>query len=324
MEDHPIQHPQPKRNLTWLLWGVILLLLLAGAYFFISKSKVEDEMMEKEERLEEVNTQKDELTNEYNAALARLDQLTSSNKQLDSMIHSRDSEIGHLNEKIRSLLQNKNATESDLKEARRLIAQLESTLTDYQKQIGVLKQENIQLIHEKRDLVEENTELKEEKAVVENEKENVTKELVETKHVGSVLNASNIRMNVINKRKNLFGKEKESETSKARKADLMEIFFDLDVNRITESGQKEIYICITDPKGNVIRSTGNESGTFTVAESNAQKGFTIMKTVPYTQGRKAFGVKSTCVPAGDFIPGTYTLELYNKGYLIGSNQVKLK
>ena len=306
-----------KNNL--LLWGIIALLLAAGAYFFIQKNKVTKDKEDTELRLDEVNIEKEALNKDYNAAIARLDNLKSENASLDSLVQSQGGRLGEMREEIKRILSDKNASQAELKKAKNLIAQLEELTSKFQKQIGALKSENIQLVEEKREL----TEAKKETEIENESLKETKKELEETVELGTVLSANNISMNVINKKKNLFGKQKNKSTTKAKKADLLEINFALGVNRLTESGEKTIFVTVKDPSGRVIHSTGNASGTIELAEGGSQQ-YTTKKVVPYTKGKNSFNVQTNCVPTDKFSAGTYTVELYNKGYLIGKDDITLR
>lgn len=312
------QHPNPKNN-NLLLWGIIALLVVAGGYFFIQKNKVSQEKADTELRLEEVNIEKESLSKEYNAAIARLDEMTSENASMDSLLKSQGGEIVGLKDEIKRILSDKNATQGELKKAKNMIAQLEELVTQFQAQINALKQENIELVHSNRELTEskKTTEL-------ENESLKETKkELEETVELGTVLSATNIEMTVINQKKNLFGKEVNKTTTKAKKADMLEVNFSLAVNRLTESGEKTIFIVVKNPQGNIIHSKGNASGTIDLAEGGKQE-YTTKKIVPYTRGRNSMNISANCVPADAFEAGVYTVELYNKGYLIGQDNITLR
>ncbi|NBP05863.1 MAG: hypothetical protein EBV15_06545, partial [Bacteroidetes bacterium] len=55
--------------------------------------------------------------NEYNAALARLDNLIGDNKQLDSILNTKNSELDQLKKEIKKIVSNKNATKEQLAKA---------------------------------------------------------------------------------------------------------------------------------------------------------------------------------------------------------------
>ncbi len=308
----------PKTN-NMLLIGIIVLLVGVGAYFFITKNQVTKEKEDTELRLDEVNIEKETLNQDYNAAIARLDNMTSENASMDSLIKSQGGELDNMRGEIKRILNDKNATQAELKKAKNMITEFENLTSKFQKQIGALKKENIELIENNRNLAEakQTTEI-ENQGLKDNKRE-----LEETVEVGSVLSAANISMKVVDKKKNLFGKEKQKETIKARKADLLEVDFSLGVNRIIESGEQTIFVAVKDPSGKVIRSTGNASGSIQMADG-ASKEYTTKKVVPYTKGKNSYNIKTTCVPTDNFSAGTYTVELYHKGYQIGQDNITLK
>ena len=311
------------RNSNILLWSIIALLVAAGAYFFIQKNKLSTEKEDTELRLDEVNLEKQELNKDYNAAIARLDNMKSKNSSMDSLIQSQGGELSNMQDEIKRILADKNASQSELKKAKNLIAQLEDLTMKFQKQIGALKQENIQLNENNRELAEAKKTVEIENEGLNQGLQETKKELVETVEVGSVLSANNITMKVINKKKNLFGKKKEKATTKAKKADLLELNFSLGVNRLIESGEETIYIAVKGPDGNIIHSTGNASGTIDLEEGGKQQ-YTTKKVVPYTKGKNSYNIQTNCVPTDKFEAGKYSVELFHKGYLIGKDNITLR
>ncbi len=313
---------KPK-NSNILLWSIIALLVAAGAYFFIQKNKLSKEKEDTELRLDEVNLEKQELNKDYNAAIARLDNMKSENASMDSLIQQQGGQLSDMQDEIKRILADKNASQAELKRAKNLIAQLEDLTMKFQKQIGALKQENIELNENNRALAEAKKTVEIENEGLNQGLEEKKKELEETKEVGSVLSANNISMKVINKKKNLFGKKKEKATTKAKKADLLEVNFSLGVNRLIESGEQTIYIAVKGPDGGIIHSMGNASGSIDLAEGGTQQ-YTTKKIVPYTQGKNSYNIQTNCVPTDKFKAGKYSVELFHKGYLIGKDNITLR
>ena len=151
------------------------------------------------------------------------------------------------------------------------------------------------------------------------EKRKVEKTLETTIETASILHASDFKMEAINKKKNLLGKDKEVETGKAKKADFIKFSFDLDENRVSESGEKVIYICVYKPNGSI---AGNNS-KFKLS-TGAEKGYTTSKTISYKQGEKVNDIATQWIPSEDFEKGNYKVEVYHMGYNIGSENVTLK
>jgi chromosome segregation ATPase len=306
---------EPRKNKSNLIYlGIIAVLAAAVIYLVVSKNKTENLNEDLTTQVETVSTDLGELETEYNAALARLDEMKSASVQMDSLLATKNEEVEALKSKIQSILSDKNASKEKLNEANQLINELKSKLNSYQEQITALKQENIQLTEDKKNLIDEKNQVTQEREALKEDKKNLEK----TVEVGSVLRASGIKMDVINMRKNLLGKEKEKETDKAKKADLIRISFDLDDNRISESGEKIVYICVYGPDGKV---SGNSS--FKLSDGSEKK-YSVSKTVPYKQGEKTYGVTTEWKPSGDFEKGNYKVEIYHMGYKIGGENVALR
>lgn len=316
-----INSNEPRRGFSpnWIYLGIIALLLGAAIYLFLTKNKTENENEDLTNQVATVSNDKATIETEYNDALKRLDEMKTQSTQMDSLLSSKDGELSEMKAKIESILKQKNLTAGQLAEANKLIAELKSKMTGYQQQITALKQENVQLTEDNKTLTEEKNQVKEEREVLKEEKKGLEK----TVELGSVLHASGIKLTAINATKNLFGKEKEKETEKARKADLIRISFDLDDNRISESGEKIIYICVFDPSGNVISANSSNSSRFKLA-NDTEMLYTASKTIPYKQGEKSKDISIDWKPLSDFNKGTYKVEIYHMGYKIGNEMVTLR
>ena len=125
--------------------------------------------------------------------------------------------------------------------------------------------------------------------------------------IGSTLHASNFSIVGINEKRN--GNEKETTT--AKRVDKLRISFDLDENRITQTGTKNIYICITAPDGTPIVGGGNF-----IIRDGSQKFFTQKIDVNYMQGQRQ-SVSFDWKQNGPFQIGEYKIEIYNNGFKIG-------
>lgn len=246
---------------------------------------------------------------EYSAALARLDELVSKNAQMDTLLTNRDSEIAQLRKEIDAIVKNKNATASELGRAKRLIAQLNSKVTGYEERIAELEQQNT-------DLSNQNTVLSEERDSA------VTRNIgLEQKvKLGAVLHASNIRMTPIDLRR---GGARQKETSKASRVDVLRIMFDIDENRIAESGRKELFLRVTGPEGNILSNAAYGSGVTTTNDGQSLN-YTLLKQVDLQQNEPVRNVTIDWKQDSDYKKGNYDIEIYHEGFKIGSGSVALK
>lgn len=304
--------PKEKKNLRNLLTGGLLLALLGTwGYIIYDKNKTKETILQKDTQLATTTSEKDQLRKELDDATLQYDLIKTSSANMshskDSIITQRDREIAEKRVKIQQLLNKTNATQAELAQAKSLIASLNEDITGYKTQIETLQGEKIVLIQEKetvtkeRDMARKETE--DAKTVIQ-EKENVI-------DVGSTLHASNFSITGINERKS--GKEKSTTT--AKKVDKLRISFDLDENRITQSGNKVIYISITDPKGNPVTVEALGSGMFKTREGE-DKFFTQKLEINYTQGQRQT-ISVDWKQNSDFETGDYKIEVYNNGFKIG-------
>jgi hypothetical protein len=295
-------NPRPKRNNTWIYLVIIALLLGTNVYLYLQKNKTAETLVVSQQMLQQTDTSMAQLQGEYNASLARLDELTGKNAQLDQQLKGKDSEIAKTKARIKELLTKQNATKADLEEAKGLIGKLNTQITGYEEQIAALKQENTQLAGQ-RDSVE-----------------NTNSQLAEKVDLAKVLHASNIRLKGINL---THSGRKEKETEKAKRVDLIRIIFDIDENRISESGPKDLQICIINPAGELLSNAAFGSGSFNTADGKS-KFYSVSKSVNLQTGEPVHDISVDWQQSSDYVKGAYSVEIYHKGYLIGKGTVNLR
>jgi peptidoglycan hydrolase CwlO-like protein len=303
------QNSPAKKNNSIIYWVVILVLLAGCVYLFMSKNKMaadnDTAMKEKQQTIDSVKTDRASLQADFDAASAKIDQLVSQNAKMDSALQGDKAEMAKLQSKIKTILSNKNATQAELKNAREMISNLTDKTKQYEARIAELEKENANLTAENK--------------TVTHERDSTVQKNIELKKAGSVLHASNIRMEPIHKRKN--GKEKE--TTKAKKTDELRITFDIDENRIAESGNKQIYLRILSADGNVLSNTANSSGMMTTS-TGSKLSYSVVKDIPLVQNQPMKDVSIDWHQDGDYAKGTYTIEIYSEGYKVGNGTVTLK
>jgi len=318
-EPNKPQATQPQKDNRNIIYGVLVAALLGTwGYIIYDKSKTSEKIDQLQTQYVNVDSSRNEVQQLYNSSLARLDSLTGANQQLTDSLSSQNSdrskEIAKLNAEIKSILGNKKATAGELATAKRKISELNNTITTYVAEIEKLKGENLEL-------TARNEQITTEKQAVERnlEETNVAKKQLEDKvDVGSTLHASGINVIAINEKSG--GKEKA--TSTAKRVDKLRIAFNVDENRITTSGDKELYVCLYGPDGQPISIPAYGSGTFNTREEG-QKFFTNKVNVNYEQGKRS-AVSFDWRQDQTFKTGDYRVEIYNNGFKIGEGVTKLK
>lgn len=298
-----------------ILTAILVIALLATwGYIIFDKNKTRQEKQDLTTQIVNSDSAKNELQRELDDAALRLDALKTSNVKADSLLKTKDKDIEALQARVRSIINNRNATQAQLAEARRLIAQLKGNIETYTAQIDSLTVANTQLtennrvVTQQRDVAQKNYDSAN---VVIKQKEDVI-------DVGSTLHASDFSIEGVKEKKS--GKEKV--TSTAKRVDKLKISFTVDENRITTSGTKDIYVCITAPDGKPVSVDALGSGTFTTRDG-VQKPFTKKVQINYVQGQKQ-PVSVEWSQNSKFQTGDYKIEIYNNGFKIGEGTRTLK
>jgi DNA repair exonuclease SbcCD ATPase subunit len=322
--------PNNQGTKNWIMMALIAVLAASSIYLYVSKNK-QATMATLD--ISNATTAKQAIQQEYDAALGRLDLMKSENTQMDSLLSQKDGELSALREKIESIINSSNATEGELKLAREMISSLNGKLDVFKNEIAALKSTNAKLATDKQNLTADKESLTREKESLANAKTNLEtenktineeKEAVKEKaaqlekkvEVAKVLHASNIKLAPI--KHTLIGKN-EASTNKAKRADLMRISFNIDDNRISESGEKQVYVVVYNPDGDAYGA-----GKFKLA-NGTEKAFSAIKTVPYVQGQTSKDISLDWAPINaKFNKGAYNVEIYHMGYLIGQEKVALK
>jgi len=308
------QSQPPKKDNRGIIYGVLIAALLGTwGYIIYDKSKTKEVIQQKDVQFASLDSVRNQLLTDYQAAEIRLDKMTSENTKLDSLVRTRDKDVADMRSRIKTLINKQNASAADLAEARKLIGQLNGKIEEYVLEIERLQGENKQLTADKEQLTVEKQQLTD----TLNTKITENTDLTSKVDVGSTLNASNFHLAAINEKKS----GKESETSKAKKADKLRISFDVE-NRLSVTGTKDLYVIVTNPDGVIVKEDGLGSGTVTT-RNDGDKEFTNKVSIDYEQGKRK-NVSFDLKQADKYKAGTYRVEVYQNGFSIGEGVVTLK
>jgi len=308
----PTPPPPEKKNWRNLLTALLLIALLGTwGYIIWDKNNTKQVIQVKDTQLAATTTEKDQLRKELDDATMRYDMIKTQSADMshskDSMITQRDRDIADKKIKIQQLLTKANATAAELAQAKTLIASLNNDIVSYKTQIETLQGEKIVLTQQKEAVTQERDVARKETE----DAKTVIKQKEDVIDIGSTLHASNFSIIGINEKRS--GKEKTTTT--AKRVDKLRISFDVDENRITQSGNKTIYISITDPKGTPVTVEALGSGTFKTREGE-DKFFTEKVEINYIQGQRQT-INVDWKQNSSFETGDYKIEVYNNGFKIG-------
>ena len=282
-----------------------------GIYTAVDKNKTGEKIQQQETTIAKVSDEKSDIQVSFDASLARLDSMTSANNGLNAQLADKNAEIAKTKNEIRSILNKKNATATELARAKTLIASLNDKITGLEQDVARLTSENEGLNNDKVVLTQEKEKLTTDLTTTTEAKVNLEKKV----DVASTLNASNIVITPVNVKKN--GKEKVSST--AKRVDKLLVSFDVN-NRIAEPGSTDVYVVVIGPDGNPVSATGSE--TFTTREEG-DKSYTAKLPVEI-ETAKSKNVEFAFAPGSNFQQGAYKIMIYQNGFLIGQGTRELK
>ena len=301
--------PNSKNLIIGILVAAVIIL---GGFLIYNYSSTGETLKANQTEIAKVMTEKSDIQTSFDASLARLDSMKTVNAEMDSKLTASNDEITKMKSEIRSILNKKNATASELKRAKSLIAKLNGKISDLETQVAMLTQENDSL------KVNVATLTTDKETLTRNlDSTNVIKQHLEKKvDIASTLNASNITITPLKVKNN--GKEKVKTV--AKRVDKFVVSFDVK-NRIIESGMTDLYVVVIGPDGKPVTPDASAS-TFTTRDEG-DKVFTAKLPVTL-ETAKAKNVQFAFAPSNHFQEGSYKIQIYQNGFLIGEKTRELK
>lgn len=192
-----------------------------------------------------------------------------------------------------------------IKQYEKEVGTLQTLMRNYLRQIDSLNTLNKQLISEnvgyRKEIstISQRAELAEEKAA---ELDNMVKQ-------GSVLKARNIRLTALN--------AKSKEVTRIKNAARLRTDFMLAANELTTPGDKTVYVRILAPDGYVLSSEGAPTFEF----EGERLSYSAQRSIDYQNEDIEVGIFYN---GSGFTAGTYTVQLYAEGRLIGSTEIVMR
>lgn len=315
--NYPSATPQsqpPRKDFKNLVIGILAAGFLGTwGYLLWNNNKQEQVQQQQQTQIAKVTDEKGQLQKNFDDALVRLDSLTGTNNKMQGQLNERQTDIAKLKTQIRGILKKEKLTEAEKKKADDLIKDLNDKISNLEQEVARLTQENQQLTADKTQLTQDKEKLTTDLQTTTTAKQDLEKKV----DIASTLNASNIAITPVHDKKN--GKEKVTTT--AKRVDKLVISFDV-ANRIAQTGQTDVYVCITAPDGKPISVPALGSGTFTSREEG-DKVYTAKVPVDIEAG-KTKSVQFAWKQNSDFQKGAYKIEIYHNGFKIGEGTRELK
>ena len=324
---------EENKNSNFKTVAIIALLSLLGLniYQYMDGSSKSSTIDTQSAQLVESKKLSDDLDVQFKQAMADLDAQKTTNTELNQLIETQKADL----EKQRSQISNLITVKKDYGSAKAQLAKLKDQVNVYLGEITELKKKNEELTASNTQLSKENQDLntevvtarsanqdltaqkkaiEDEKSRIEEERKNLKKKVTKA----SAIAVSDIVVTGFKVRES----GKESKKRNAENIDRLKICFKLLKNSVTEAGTETFHFRILNPQGEIIAVEDQGSGVVVNNDTNDQMRYTCAKEISY-QNQEV----SDCTvwnKNNPFTPGVYEIEVYNKGYLVGKSNFKLK
>ena len=299
-DDDDYTTPQPDAGKSIRGYRIVIIILsvilvaLSALYFGIHRQQMIDNRL--------LQADRDSIQNDLGRLMTDFDNLQISN---DSISRNLDIERGRADSLMTRLKKERSWTLAKIKQYEKEVGTLRTIMKGYVRQIDSLNTLNKQLIKENVGYRKEissarlRAEMAEEKAA----------ELDNKVKVGAVLRARDIRLAALN--------DNSKPVSRIKNAARLRVDFVLSANELATPGNKAVYVRITSPDGYVL--TTEQMPTFEF--EGERLSYSAMREVDYQNQDLEVGIYFNST---GFAAGTYSIELYCEGRLIGQTQVVMK
>ena len=272
----------------------VILVAISALYFGIHRQQMLDNELLRADR--------DSIQNDLGRLMEDYDNLHVAN---DSISASLDIERGRADSLMNQLRKERRWSLAKIKQYEKEVGTLRTVMRGYLHQIDSLNSLNQKLITENISYRKEissatlRAEMAEEKAA----------ELDNKVRAGAVIKARGIRLTGLNAR--------NKEVSRIRNAERVRVDFVLTANELTTPGNKAVYMRLTSPDGYVLTTEAMPTFEF----EGERLSYSAMREVDYQNQDLEVGIY---FDSSGFAAGTYLVQLYCDGYMIGSAEIAMR
>ena len=272
---------------------ILLAIILAGLsalYFNLNRQQQQDYELLKADR--------DTIQNNLTSLIDEYDNLKYKNDTIAAQLEK-------ANEMVEQLKRERRLNYNKIKAYQKEVGTLRAVMKNYLRQIDSLNTIN-------KKVSAENVSLRKEistanlRADVAEER---ASELQNKVQQGSVLRARNISIVPLN--------ANDKEITRVKNAATLRVDFTIGANELASSGNRPVYLCITSPDGYLLSTDAMPTFTY----QGVKKGYSASREIDYQNEDVDVSI---FYEGSGFIPGTYKIEVYMSGNLIGKSEVAMR
>lgn len=291
-----------KNKIIISVAAAVILLTLGGAAYYIWKQN-----QTIEELTEGFALEKEQLEDEYTQLSIQYEgyKLQVNNDSLEQKLEDQRIKMQRLVEELR---QTKAQDARKIAALKKELETVRGVLRYYVAQVDSLNRVNEALVAENQQIRSDMAGVQRQNQQVRQQNESLTKKVT----VAAQLSATNVSVTALDK------KDKAEKKNRIDKLAKFQVNFTIAANVTAETGQKDIYLRIMRPNEEVL--TNGQSGRFKY--ENAMLDYSAHRTIEY--GGEETPVTIYYKRGEALNAGTYTVELYADGSMIGRGSITLK
>ncbi len=291
-----------RANTGLLLLVVLLLISNVVMLWLLMQSRTEGET--KAARIDQVTTEKENVTFLLENMLASYDTLQTENDQITVEMEAQ-------RDQIEQLLTQVKRGNYDLSKARKEAETLRKIMKGYVVTIDSLNQLNQMLTAENVTIRQELGEVVGQREALSSKAQALEGQLAQ----GAILHTTSMNANALFMR----GNGKQVETDRAKKAEMVKCCFTLGENRVSKSGDKTLYLRVISPDGKVLPAADSDNR---FSFEGVEGEFSARREVNYQNNPV-----DVCIfwnGTEEMRTGLYNVEIYESGALVSKTSFTLK
>jgi FtsZ-binding cell division protein ZapB len=301
--DQPTTETKKSRSNTGLLLLVVLLLISNVVMLWM--------LMQRGKEVEQGQQQVQDLTTRNEDVLGMLESTLDSYDSLQTQNDTMRVEMEYQKQQIEELIAKVKSGSYSLAKAKKEAETLRAIMKGYVATIDSLNTANQALTAQNQGLTQELGETKAQREALATEKEALQGKIAK----GAILHTTTISAGALFMRSN----GKQVDTDRAKKAELVKCCFTLGENKVTDAGDKTIYMRVISPDGTVLPA-GEGGGRF---QFNGVEGeYSAKREVNYQNAPVDACIFWT--GTSEMATGQYIVEIYEGGALVSKASFDLK
>lgn len=294
-----------KKNTSKVYFFIIAIaaLIVTNVYFYVK-------FKSSGEKVYALTVEKENLEVEIDRIEAELDKMKIENVQLSPPLIAKEQDARNKIVDLRAKLSRKELSQSDIDYAQSTITSLKSDVAYFTLDVNRLIQEN-KILAEKNSLLQKEVSASSTKITnLESSNNNLASKV----NLAAALKVSNIAVSGLQEKRN----NKVEVEERAKRVDKLSINFTIADNTLAKVGNKDVFIRVIDPQGNLI--VNHEDNTFYAHGEKLQ--YTFKHNLEFTNHGEEYSLYWN--DDKKFVKGAYTVLLYSDNAIMGRSTVVLK